>query len=466
LLNNPIIYPTVWYNSSNALNNVIIEGRTSLLRPFNYLNIIGIKDEAFSQTSAYELVFGMSTPAFWAAQGVSSQAEIQTYTTYGDFNGSARRLVIIPGVDHLFEGQSKTTVNETVYWFEQAMKLPAESSYPGTLDSSTILIEATSLTGGLTMIGGFVLIIPAIAYLSNWLKPEMVIPQRAMEMKKNDKRKMFLIYGVIFIGISFAVSPIIMGLDLLHLIPTDFLGSNLIALPLLIQGLLMIPAILILIWYEKRTFSLEASDFGLSRNLKPYLQAALYGLLLFTIIYITSNIGLTETMHSVAIWRITGFLELFLYIFIGMAVFEILFRGLIQNKLYRFKENSGLISTRWREILKAALITGLIEGLALGIITTMLLAAGGFDVFSANMSGMMPQNMGISISWLPPLFIVLPVIFVVIEIVFAILKAGLYRGINRNFMASALFTALALTWLISALLPAINPYAPRFVFMT
>ncbi len=466
LLGNPVMYPTVWYNASDAIQNAIIEGRTDVLRPYNYLNIIGSKDQAFSQNSAYELVYGMSTPAFWAAQGVASQADIQTYTTYGEFNGSARRLVVIPGIGHLFEGQHSTTVNQTVYWFEQAMKLTDEGAYPGALDPNTILVELTSLTGGLAMIGGFILIIPAIAYLGNWLKPEMIVPKKAMEMEKRDKIKMFLIYGVVFVGISFAVSPIIMGLDLLHLIPTDFLGSNLIALPLLVQGLLMIPAVIILMWYEKRKFGLELSDFGISKDIKPYLQAALYGVLLFAILYVTANVGLTATMHSILSWRVVGFLELFLYIFVGMMVFEVLFRGLIQNKVYQFRDDSGLIPTRWKEIVKAALITGVIEGLALGVITTMLLAAGGFNVFSGDMSGMMPQDLGISIGWLPPMFILLPLVFVVVEVIFAVLKAGLYRESNRNFMASAIFTALALAWLISAILPAINPYAPRFVFMT
>ncbi|MHA1649409.1 MAG: hypothetical protein ACTSYB_04365, partial [Candidatus Helarchaeota archaeon] len=77
-----------------------------------------------------------------------------------------------------------------------------------------------------------------------------------------------------------------------------------------------------------------------------------------------------------------------------------------------------------------------------------------------------PQNMGITLSWIPPMFVLLPIIFVVIEIGFALLKAGLYREINRNVMASALFTALMLAWLITIILPAINPYAPRFAFLT
>ena len=149
-----------------------------------------------------------------------------------------------------------------------------------------------------------------------------------------------------------------------------------------------------------------------------------------------------------------------------MLVFELFFRGLIQNKLYTPADNTGLIPTRWMEILKAALLTGFIEGLALGIIVTMLLAAGGFDVLSSNMAGMIPQNMGLSFGALPPMLLLIPAAFIFLEIALAFVKAGLYREINRNIMASSIFVALMIAWLLSVIMPAIDLYAPRFVFLT
>ncbi len=465
-LANPMVYPDVWYDPAEAMQNAIIEGRSNLTRPYNYMNIIGATDEAFSQESAYELIYGMSTPAFWSAYGVADQSQIVTSHTYGTFNGTARRLVVIPGLGHALEGQHEITVNETINWLEDSMKLKAESSYPGILDISTIKIDGTSISGMLAGLGGLIIIIPLIAYLGNWLKPEIVIPKNAMSMKKNDKRKMFLFYGIAFVGISFLAPLIISGLNLNISMATDFLASNLIALPIFVQGLLTIPLIIFFMWYENRKYGLTRSDYGLTTHPKSYLKSATYGFLLFLVLYITLNIASSWTIHNLYIWRFVGFLELFTQIFIGILIFEIFFRGFIQNKLYELQSETGLFPTRVKEILKAAIITGIIEGLALGIIVTGVLAAGGFDVFSSNMAGMIPEGMGMSFSWLPPMFILLPAVFVGIEVGLGVIKAGLYREINRNVMASALFIALILAWLLSVLLPATNLYAPRFVFMT
>jgi pimeloyl-ACP methyl ester carboxylesterase len=97
-LANPMVYPNVWYDPAEAMQNAIIEGRTNETRPTNYMNIIGSEDEAFSLNSAYELIYGMSTPTFWATHGVANQSQVIAGDTYGAFdNGTARRLVVIPG---------------------------------------------------------------------------------------------------------------------------------------------------------------------------------------------------------------------------------------------------------------------------------------------------------------------------------------------------------------------------------
>ncbi|NVM27853.1 MAG: hypothetical protein HWN65_03335 [Candidatus Helarchaeota archaeon] len=466
ILNNTMVYPDIWYDPQVAVDNAVIEGRTNLTRPYNYMNIIGSEDVAFSQDSAYELVYGMSTPGFWASQGVGDHTQIITSKTYGTFNGSARRLVVIPGVGHGLVGQDETTVIEAVGWFEQCMKLNETAEYPGALDPASVKIVGYSLSGMLAGLGGFIIFVPLIAYFGDWLKPKMVVPENAMKMEKKDKWRMIFIYGIVFVGISFLAGLMITGLNLNALLATDFLVSNFIAVPLLIQGLLMIPVVILLIWYEKRKYNLKLSDYGLIKDAKPYLKAALYAVLLFLVLYVTLNLAASFTIHNLFIWRIAGFLELFLYLFVGVLVFEIMFRGMIQNKLYKYKDDSSFIPTRWMELFKAALITGIIEGLALGIMITMMLAAGGFDVFAADYGGMIPPHMGISLSWLPPMFILLPVAMIFVEMGLGFLRAGLFREFNRNFIASSLFAALTLAWLLSVLLPAINPYTPRFVFMT
>jgi len=464
-LSNPMVYPNIWYSPSGAMQNAIIEGRTNYSRPYNYMNIIGDKDEAFSVDSAYELIWGMSNKSFWANYGIikTNYSLIISGHTYGAFeNATARRLVVIPGLDHIFEVQNPTTFNETIHWFEQSMKL----TYPTAFDPTKVTEDYRLLAIMLTSLGGLILILPLVAYLGDWLKSPMAIPKNVMQMEKKAKWRIFLIYGVVFIGLSFLVTPIISDLKLNTLIPTDFLASNLLALPILILGLLMIPAVIILMWFEKRKYNLELNDFGFTKEIKPYLKAALYGFLLFFILYLILNLAFSGVIHNLFIWRFAGFLKLFLYLFIGLLIFEIFFRGMIQNKLYKIADNTGLIPTRWMEILKAALLTGFIEGLGLGISVTMALAAGGFDVFSSNMGGKVPSGMGFSFGTLPPMLLIIPAVFIIIEIAFGFIKAGLYREINRNILTSAMFAALMLAWLLSVILPDINPYAPRFVFMT
>ncbi len=461
----PVVYPNIWYNPQDAVQNAVIEGRTNYTRPNNYMNIIGAQDEAFSVDSAYELMYGMSNSNFWATNGVIDQTDINSSQTYGAFNGTARRLVVIPDLGHALEGQDETTVIEVIDWFEESMKLKAETNYPGALDVDSITVVGTSFSAMLVGLGGFIIILPLMDYLGNWLKPKMDLPKKAMKMKKKEKWKMFLIYGIIFVGISFLVAPIVTGLDLLSFMPTDFLASNLIAFPILILGLLMIPVVIVLMWYEKRKYNLELRDFGLTKEPKSYLRGAFYGFLLFLVLYVTLNLASSATLHNLFIWRFAGFLELFLYLFVGLLVFELFFRGLIQNKLYQFQDTSGLLPTRVKEIVKASIITGIIQGLAMGIMTTMLLAAGGFDVFSTGMGGMIPANMGVSLDWLPPMFVILPFVFVMIEVMVGVLKAGLFRKSNRNIMTSSIFVALLLAWLLSVLMPALDLVAPRFLFM-
>ncbi|HUX99843.1 MAG TPA: alpha/beta fold hydrolase [Candidatus Deferrimicrobium sp.] len=465
-LGNPMVYPDIWYDPELAMEIVIMEGRSNVTRPYNYMNIIGSLDEAFSVSSAYEVVYGMSTPSFWAGYGVDNQSEIVPGQLYGQYNGSARKLVILQGVDHLFEGQTKITVVEAINWFENSMKLTTLGEYPDLLDESSITEEIRILGLFFGVIGAVVLFIPLTIYFGNWLKPEMEPPINAAKMKKRDRWRMILIYGIAFVGMSFLVAPIIAGLNLNVTMSTDFLASNLLALPILVLGLLMVPVLIVLMWYEKKKFHLELHDFGLTKKIKPYVMAATYGFLLWLALYAILNLTMSISIHNLYIWRIFGFLELFIYIFIGMLVFEILFRGMIQNKFYYNRKGTLLFFPAWKEIIKSSIVTGAIEGLGLGISLTGLLAAGGFDVFSSDMGGMIPQGMGISLSFLPPMFILIPLVFVVIEIMFAVLKSWLYRKSNNNILASTMFVALALAWIFSVIMPAITLYAPRLVFMT
>jgi len=463
LYSNAYIYPNHWYDPKVALANAVIAGRTNASRPYNYLNIIGSNDEMFSQKSAYELIYGMSSspPGFWAAYNITTYSAIVPSRLYGDFSaGTARKLVIVPGVDHLLEGHSKATIINVINWFEVAMKLNATRNYPGVLIENYITEEIRTQAPIVTSIGALILFIPLIIYFGQWLKPDMKLPKNAMQMPKKDKRYMILLYAGIYISISFLSILVIDGLHLSDTIGTDFYGSNLLSLPILVQGLLLLPILLLLMWYEKRTYNLRLTDFGIELSIKPYILALTYGFLLFGMLYLVFNLGVTAVIQNFAILHPYAFVKLFLYLFVGFLIFETFFRGLLQNKLY---QSHG---PAWKEVLKAGLLTGFIEGLGLSIMIVGLLSLSGFDVFYQNIGGLASQNIIHTLENSLPLFIFIPLIVILIEINFAILKAGIFRKINRNIMASSVLIALFLAWLIAALLPYISLYAPRYVFMT
>ncbi|MHA1270652.1 MAG: alpha/beta hydrolase family protein [Candidatus Helarchaeota archaeon] len=463
-LNIPYIYPNIYYNPEIAMENVIIEGRTNITRPYNYMNIIGANDQAFSVSSAYELVYGMSSPTFWSKQGVSDQNQIISGNTYGSFNGTARRLVVIPDIGHIIEGQVKITCVEVIDWFEESMKLKSESNYPGTLNQNTILEEYRASSIPCFVIGAIILILPLTIYFGNWLKEkEIKPPKNAIELESKKMWLMFLIYGGIFVGFSFLATPIIHGLGLINLIPTDFLGSNIISLPLLVQGLLMLIPIIILILLEKKHFGMNLNDFGINFNYKSNLKNALYATLLISTLYVLLNLALSWTIHNLIVWRVISFVELFVQIFIAMIIFEIMFRGMIQNKLSRYRKSTLIFIPAWKELFISSIISGVIEGLGIGIIVTGVLMVGGMPF---DLSSIMPSNMGISFQYLPPLQILIPLIFIILEIIFNLIKSWIFRKSNNNILASALFMALILAWILSVILPAISIYAPRLVFLT
>ena len=466
ILRNPYIYPNVWYDAEEAIENAVIEGRTNLTRPYNYMNIIGDKDEAFSLRSAYELVYGMSTPEFWTKQGVNNQNEIISGQLYGDYNGTARKLYVLPGIDHLFEASLKSSCIAVIDWFEESMNLKSETNYQP-LNPNTITEEIMLSAMVWLILGTIILFIPMTVYLGNLFKTkENKLPENARKVEKKKMWQMFLIYGVTFIGISFLTTPIIHGLGLINLIPTDFLISNILSLGILVQGLLMIPFLIIITIFEKRKYNMKLNDFGIQLGVKSNIKNTMYGILLLSTLFIGLNLALTTSMHNVFIWRIFSFLQLFMYLFIGLIIFEVMFRGMIQNKLSRYRHGSLMFIPAPKELFFSSVISGIIEGFGLGVIVTGILWVGGMDVFSADMGGMIPQDMGISFGAIPPLFLIIPVIFIILEVVLGFLKSWIFRKSNNNIIASALFVALFLAWILSVIMPATAMYAPRFVFMT
>ncbi len=442
-----IVYPYIPADFIDDIEKVNYTGRLNQSK--NYMNIIGSIDEVFSVESAREVVFGSANTTFWTAYGITTYNDIVPGYDYGSFNGSARRLVVLPFIDHLMECQRSQTCIETINWFENSMKVSSITGYPGTLNVATVYEDYRGLAPWMVVGGILLLIAPLSIYLGNWLKPDMKKPINAQEFENKDKKKMFLLYGGSFIALSFITPFIIIGGNLTSLIPTDFLMSNLISLPFLVQGLLMIPVIITLIYYDKKNINnkMELADYGLTKDLKANGKNVIYAVLFFATLYILMNIGFSAVYFDIFIYRIFGFFEVFIYLFVGFFVFEIMAKGMIQNKFhkkYRFiKEN-----------IYASIISGVIEGSGLSIIMLFLMSQSGFNIFGISILGM-----------IIPLILIIPPLMIVLFIGLNLITGLFYRKSNRNVVAAALFMALFLAWIIAVVLPNVIAYSPRFVFV-
>ncbi|MBD3229827.1 MAG: alpha/beta fold hydrolase [Candidatus Lokiarchaeota archaeon] len=453
-LSTPYLFPNIDFDPETAINNSIIIGRTNNTRPYNYLNIIGTLDEAFTVESAQEVLYESSTSSFWNTYGITEDnyTMIQNSITYGSHeNGSARRLYVLQNIDHLMECQRSLTCIETINWFESSMKLSPATA----LDTKNVYEDYRGLAPWFVVLGVLFLSIPLVIYTGNWkqLKPNMKpLSSHCTEMNKKEMWKTFSIYAAGFLGISLVAGPIIHFLGLVYIIPTDFIASNFISLPFLIQGIMTIIFMTIIVFYEANKYGLKTRDFGITRNWKSNLKSLIFGFLIFSVINIIMNLGFSAVYYDLRIYQIYSVIELAIYLFIGFFATEMI-RGTIQNKLSRYK-GVLIIIPNWKEVLGSAIISGLITGLGFGISITFLLSAAGLNIFSLEILGM---NL--------PLFLIVPAIFIFIEIIFSVIMGFIYRKGNRNILAGAIFMAIFLAWALSVFTPNGILNIPRISFL-
>ena len=200
--------------------------------------------------------------SYWSGSGISNANEIVSGHQYGNFTlGTARKLVVEPLVDHVIEGFVSTTSLEIINWFEDSMKLTTKPGYTRVTDAELITVELMSFSPVLAAIGCIVILLPATIYFGNWLrKKHEIIPEEAVNIEKRDLWKLFLVYGGLFIGIATITVPIIIGMNLLNFVSTDFLASSLLSAPYFVQGLLLIPTIIALLYFEKKKYNEKISE--------------------------------------------------------------------------------------------------------------------------------------------------------------------------------------------------------------
>lgn len=413
-----------------AVAEGIVEGRVSDVRPYNYLNIIGTIDEGFSVMSAQEVVWTMGNSTLF---GIPNFRSLPSGVTYGDFsNGTARKLQVVPWIDHIMEMHDSRVIGSMIDWFEESMNLKSEPNYPGALNILTItepIRWSENILMGLAVI---LLLIPLTVYLGNWFKPKNAPnPTTAKEIPKKETFTLFGIYGAVLVGTSVPIFPLVLTFNLQYILATDFLASNLISLFGFIHGLLLIPITIALLLIERAKYKEKFADFGMAKE--SILPSLLYASILVLIFFIMANTITTNNYFSVFPYKIWGFLELFGYIFLFILMHEIYLRGLIQSKLSRYKGAKVWIFPG-KELIYSSLITGIIQGLSFGVVAAMF-------VFY------LMQDLLIAL--------LVPIACVILFIPVNGFQCWLYRK-SRNIFAPVLFSSLLLAWIFSVILPAIS----------
>ncbi|MFX0134959.1 MAG: alpha/beta hydrolase family protein [Candidatus Hodarchaeota archaeon] len=442
----PYLQYPIGYSWESYSGNAVVVGNVTKdgvlygcngTNPKNYLNIIGTIDEAFTVFSAQEVLWemGLKDPPY----NISTYWHVLRNHLYGDFNGSARKLVTIPMMNHIFEPNHPITIYESINWMEKSMKLehPIHGSIEYWMyqvlfrDSFGEMIRAS--TTWINLLGVAIIFLPFSIYLGNWLKSKHTEVKIAKEIENKKMWQMFLIYGVAFILISLITVPVV---EAFKIVPwTDYLGSNIIHMFLVIQAILFLPVLIALIIYERRKFDESWEDFGI--HPRAFLKSAIFGILMAMFAYIIINVIGTPNYFNTLIERPESFLEIFICMLIVITMFEILFRGLIQTKLSRYSNVKLRFVSRflpaWKEFLLSTLVTGLIQGLGLGIMFSIFL-------MNASLLGTFPMDMiGICVGICSSL---------------SLLNNWLYRK-QRNVLGIIIFNAFILSW-VSTLLPAIS----------
>ena len=414
-------YPLNPYDIQGAMDESIIEGRVNASRPSNYCNINGQYDEAFTPLSARQVVWNMGGPTVF---GVGSYAELPSSVTYGNFtNGTARRLVIVPGIEHVMEMHDTTVLTEMIQWFESSMNI--------TNSNAIVITEPLRMTGILLVILGIATsIFPFAAYLGGALKKDDTPkPEAAKNIESKNMFQLFGVYAGIYVATAIPVFPIILTFNLQLFITPDFLMSNIFILFTFVHCLFLLPALIALLIFERKKYDEKLEDFGLAR--KSMLPSVIFGLTLFIIYFILGNASASNNFHNMMPYKIQGFIEILAYLLVIIFITE-MFRNLIQNKLSRY-EGEKLWKIPGKSHILTIVIPGLIQGISVGIIFFM------YNLY-----------LGDIISGLTEL-----ITYAGIFMALSALQYALYTKME-NVLAPTIFLAFFLAWIFSIIMPAVN----------
>ncbi|NHI92795.1 MAG: hypothetical protein EAX96_09870 [Candidatus Lokiarchaeota archaeon] len=413
-------YPHNQYNIEQAMKESIIEGRTSNITPYNYLNVIGTEDTSFSIESSQEVVWNMGYQELF---NVSHFSQLELNKLFGDFNGTARKLSVIPNVDHFGEIHNTQVLIEMILWFENSMKL----------ENSTVLKITEPiriLFVPLTIVGLFILFIPLTIYIIGYLKFQENLPNYAKDINKKCEIKNWFSYSMPFMIIGFTIFPLINIFGLQNIFFTENQFFNLIILFSFIHTLIFLPFLFLGIILENKFHKFDILKYNFSK--KTNLKSILFGLILFMTLFVPINLIISNNYFNFFPWRLSNFIISWFYLFIFILTNDILFRGIIQTNFMKYKGEKF-----WKffdkELIYSIFFSGTIQGITFSIIFSSYLLYIIMDI---------------------KIIIINILTFLIFSYLINLIQSWLFKKC-RNLLGTSIFLSLFLTWIFNVFLPYI-----------
>jgi len=390
--------------------------------PSNLLLINGDLDEGFSIQENQAIL----AKAIWNDSGRADEViPGQLYTN----SSGLRRLVVEHNADHIMEAFMPETLIETVTW----MDLTFYGGLREPVDTSVVQYMFAGVL--LTLLGGVLGFFALTSYLTKWLYKKVEKKSSTLqEISLKDKTLQYIVYLGLFSGISALVPLIVFNIPGLHswipLLITDLLGVFFMFI-----GLLTVPVLIFLLWYEKRKFGTSFKDYGL--DIHGIGQSTIIGIVGGLFFMAILSLAVSDFLLKIIPADIGTFFIVFLTFLPYVFVMELWGRGFIQMKL----SDKG----KFTEILGSAILVGILQSVGtftLFFVTHFVLGSPAVIIFNEN---------------LPPIDV---------SLFFMILYGVLYFGLSlfggfvfhktRNVISSTLVILIILSWLLTA-------WPPRFI---
>ncbi|MFW9997959.1 MAG: alpha/beta hydrolase family protein [Candidatus Odinarchaeota archaeon] len=417
----------------------ILEKELAIRSVSNYINFTNIKNFCLIIGGNDELVT-VESQSFIMANATTNTTGIpmvpwevindtvhitanHTWSFGSQSDGTARRLVMVPGKGHIGEAISWDVVQNITYWFAEAMD--CDSVDPDVPRNFQVPFLVKRSGWILTLFGSACATLPSLSYIAtSRIGLNTVQGERAAFLEDKEKKRYFTMYVAVTV-ILISLSGVFKLKSVTHFWPFDLVIPG-----VFLNAVFLFFSALILAVIEKKQHGYQLADLGLGNSYKDNLKAAVIPVL---------AIGPWLMLFNVLAWFFQVPLllprpfELKIYldflILLGILLLfnfsvEFLFRGLYQTKIQKATDRPRLVIT---------VKSGFMSGTCLG--------TGFSTVALIKFSGLLLE---LPIIFIPVLYGICIAFFVFL----GMLSAIIYSKIG-NIIGSTVFMSLFMTLIVA-----------------